>query len=238
MLIRINKNAKKKGFIEEDLDAFLIQKGNYKKLRKWVIRPSELGQCTRKIVMLILGLVTETVTPQQQRVFDNGNDVHKRYLKSYLPKLNCKPVKIHVQKNGTEEIVDFSEVLIENKEYWIRGAPDAVILNPKDGHKYIFELKSIKQENFFDLNGPHEDHLDQVHIYMFLTDIKKAIVLYENKNTQGIKEYTVDFDQKRMDDIFNRIKVIQMFVRNYEDTKLLPAKCTSQFCIACKGDVP
>lgn len=237
MFIKIHKGTKPKGFIETELDAYLQQKGNYKKQRKWVIRPSELGQCTRKIVMLILGLVTETVTPQLQRIFDNGNDVHKRYLKSYLPKLGCKPVKVEVTKNGVTERVDFSEVLIQNKDYWIRGAPDAVILNPKDGYKYVFELKSIKQENFYDLEAPQEDHIDQVTLYMFLTDLTRAIVLYENKNTQSIKEFTVTLDPERLNQILQKIRMIQSFVINYEATKALPAKCGAGYCIACKGDL-
>ncbi len=236
MFIKIHKGTRKKGFMEEELDSYLTLKGNSKKTRKWVIRPSELGQCTRKIVMLILGLIEDTITPQQQRIFDNGNDVHRRYLKSYLPKIGCKPVKIKVTKNGVSEKVDFSEVLIENKDYWIRGAPDAVILNPHDGLKYVFELKSIKQENFAVLEGPHEDHIDQVTIYMFLTDTKKALVLYENKNTQSIKEFVVDFDPKRLDTILKKIRTIQGYVTNYQETQALPDKCGVNYCIACKGE--
>lgn len=236
MFIKVHKGTRVKGFIEEELDAFLAAKANSKKTRKWVIRPSELGQCTRKIVMLILNLIQDKVTPQQQRIFDNGNDVHKRYLKSYLPKIGCKPVKIRVRKNGVEEKVDFSEVLIENKELWIRGAPDAIILNPKDGHKYVFELKSIKQENFYDLEAPSEDHIAQVTLYMFLTDTKKAIILYENKNTQSIKEFVVEFSQKRLDDLIAKIRTIQKFVTNYESTKQLPDKCNVNYCIACNEE--
>lgn len=236
MFIKIRKGTRQKGFIEEELDTFLEAKANSKKTRKWTVRPSELGQCTRKIVMLILGLLQDKITPQQQRIFDNGNDVHRRYLKSYLPKIGCKPVKIRVRKNGIEEKVDFSEVLIENKEFWIRGAPDAVILNPKDGHKYVFELKSIKQENFYDLEAPSEDHLDQVTIYMFLTDTKRAIVLYENKNTQSIKEFKVEFSQKRLDKILDKIRAIQQYVTNYESTKQLPEKCDVSYCIACNRE--
>lgn len=235
MLIKITKGTRKKGIIEAELDSYLDKKANYKKPRKWVIRPSEIGQCERKIVMSILNLVEETFTPQQQRIFDNGNDVHKRYLKSYLPKIGCKPVNVKIKKNGVEETVDFSEVLIENKEFWIRGAPDAVIFNPADGHKYIFELKSIKQENYYNLEAPQEDHVDQVHLYMFLTNIDRSIVLYENKNTQSIKEFIVEFSQERLDAVLNKIRSIQNYVKNYETTKELPSPCNKSYCVACKG---
>jgi hypothetical protein len=69
---------------------------------------------------------------------------------------------------------------------------------------------------------------------MFLTNIDRAIVLYENKNTQSIKEFEVPFDQKRFAVIVEKILSIQEFLKNYEATKNLPVKCDKYYCIACK----
>jgi hypothetical protein len=217
-----------KGWFSHELDTYLESKSsansNYE--RKRTIRPSEIGQCTRKIVRLILNQVKDSpAEPKQQRTFDMGNSVHKRYLKTYIPAMGCAVVIDHEP---------FIERTIENKELWLRGAPDAVILNRQDGLLYIFELKSIKQELFQELSTPSEDYLDQVHLYMFMTDIPRAIVFYENKNNQDIMEFHIPIDKVRLNNVLNKVKEIKEYVLNYETTKRLPQKCKSKYCAGCK----
>lgn len=229
-MIKIIKRFPKaeKGWFAEELDGYLKARAlaQAKYPRKRTIRPSEIGQCIRKIVCLILNKVTYIpVEPKQQRTFDMGNAVHTRYLTQYIPAIGCA-----MTIDGQVQI----EQKLENKELWLRGAPDAIVINKKDGLPYIFELKSIKQELFTELTAPSEDYLDQVHLYMFMTNIPRAIVFYENKNNQDILEFGIAFDQVRMNNILEKIKSIQDYVINYDTTGKLPVKCHSKYCEGCK----
>lgn len=238
MIIKIIKRAPKtdKGWFSQALDSYLDSRSeasaNYE--RKRTIRPSEIGQCTRKIVRLILNQVKEEpADPKQQRTFDMGNAVHKRYLKTYIPAIGCAVTK-DVVENGVSVKKPFIELTIEDKELWLRGAPDAVIQNRKDGKLYIFELKSIKQELFEELTTPSEEYLDQVHLYMYMTGIPRAIVFYENKNNQDIMEFYLDLDKTRLNNVLAKIRTIQEYVTNFATTGKLPPKCKSKYCVGCK----
>jgi hypothetical protein len=229
-MVRIIRDLQlgKDGFFTRKLNNCLI-KSQYKFTRSHVIRPSEIGGCTRKIVSSILGIGSdELVTPQQQRIFDNGNYVHKRYLKSYIPRIGCV-AKVKDIDGKIKEFIDFP---IENKEYWLKGKPDAIIFNDENGLPYIFELKSIKQELFIGLQQPDPSYIAQVHIYMFLTNIPRAIVFYENKNTQDIKEFEILKDQNLLDSLLLKIKLIQKYVLEYSETNQLP-ECTCEYA-SCK----
>ena len=53
---------------------------------------------------------------------------------------------------------------------------------------FVIDFKSIKDQNFASLEGAEYKHAVQVNIYMWLLGLDGAIVLYENKNTQKIRE--------------------------------------------------
>jgi len=234
-IIRDNKIGRD-GFFTRQINTYLQTKSNFDYPRDRIIRPSEITECTRAIVCKLLGFsVREVITPRQQRIFDNGNYVHKRYLKSYIPHMGWA-AKVEVDDNGKTKIKDFIEVTAYNEELWLKGTPDAVIINKEDGLPYIFELKSIKQELFFALEQPDWGYMAQVHLYMLLTGIPRAIVFYENKNDQDIKEFLVLQDPHIMELLLNKIKEIQTYVLNYEETKLLPPFCMDKYCMLCKNE--
>jgi len=238
MIIKLTRKstAGKGGFFTRALDKFLDHKarGSIRK-RKRTIRPSEIGYCLRNIVMSILNLLPEDVVePRIQRIFDNGNSVHTRYLRGYLKFLDCRPLDVEVEKDGKMEWVECVEQRFEDKELWLKGSPDAIIHNPEDGLDYIFELKSIKQEQFNKLNGPLIEHIYQAYVYMHMTGIPRALILYENKNTQEIKEFIVTRDEKLMIEVLNKIKSVIKYVTEYETTRALPPKCHDRYCGACK----
>ena len=105
----------------------------------------------------------------------------------------------------------------------------------RQGLLHIFELKSIKQELFYELTEPSEEYLDQVHVYMYMTSIPRAIVFYENKNNQEIKEFAIELDQKRLDEVLTKIITIQAFVTEYDKSGLLPPKCKQKWCVGCNS---
>ncbi len=132
------------------------------------------------------------------RVFDNGHDVHER-LQKYL------------EKTG---VLLQAEVPIENTDYQIKGHTDGII-NIK-GIKGILEIKSINSSGFYSLYAPKEDHLIQVNIYMFCTGIERAVLLYECKDNQELKEFYVKQDMDILQPILAKIRDVQQMIQTKE----------------------
>lgn len=206
------------GFVTEAIDAVLNQPR--KDFPHPTISPSQISECMRKLVALLVGLkIEDKIEPQYQRIFDNGTYVHKRFLKLYLPQTQ---IVCHLLNIEQETYKDFIEFTLHDPEYWLKGQPDAVIFNPADGLKYVFELKSVKHENFQNLAGPELSHIMQVNLYMYLTNIPRAVILYECKNDQDIKEYVIEQQPEQIAFLLNRIRNIQAAVATYKATGQLP----------------
>jgi hypothetical protein len=113
----------------------------------------------------------------------------------------------------------YSEVLVVDEDYCIRGSTDGIVV--LDTGKYVFEFKTINAQGFGALAEPIEDHKRQALLYLYCLqnrsafvetirerDIERgdklmevfeaermpykgAIVVYMNKDTQEFKEYVV-----------------------------------------------
>lgn len=201
--------AGKGGFFSKLLNG-LLEASRFRLPRERIIRPSGVTECMRYIVADILNMpMDESIDGRVQRIFDNGSYVHKRYLKGYLPKLGIV-AKVFDLKTGKKK--DFIEISVSNADYWLKGSPDAVIINFDEGLPYVFELKSIKAENFYGLTEPDWPYLAQIHLYMFLTGIPRALMVYESKNTQEIKEFVIKEDPSVTKRLLERIRQIQAHV--------------------------
>ena len=128
------------------------------------------------------------VDPQLRRIFDNGTMTHRR-IQEYLAKMT------RAKKYPFKLIKD--ELPIFDKEYRIGGNTDGVI--EVDGELYILEIKTINTTQFRKLTEPLWKHMDQAHLYMYCADIPQAIFLYEDKNTQALKDFVVQRDEDKMD---------------------------------------
>ena len=131
---------------------------------------------------------------QLLRVFDNGHDVHKR-IQKYLRELGL-----------LKEI----ECPVENREYEIRGHADGIL--EIDGKKGVLEIKSINSRGFYGLFEPDERHLIQANVYMFCLEIPRGVILYENKDNQGLKEFLVKQDPKVLRPVLEKIKLVQSWI--------------------------
>jgi hypothetical protein len=75
--------------------------------------------------------------------------------------------------------------------------PDAIIEFGKE--QYIVEIKGYKSEHFAKLDesgAPPEYAHVQANLYMHLLQIQRAIILVENKDTQEIKLWIVEYNPK------------------------------------------
>jgi len=168
-----------------------------------IIRPSGIAGCARAIVYDILGIpAKERNTPQTQRIFDNGHGVHHR-IENYLEKMKL----FDVLSDGKPA----REVALSNDEYWIKGTCDG-ILNI-EGMKFILEIKSINTWKYSTLEQPEWYYLDQIHLYFYCSGIPQGIFLYENKDTQVLREFIIEQDDERLNKLLDKIRFIQDCVK-------------------------
>ena len=51
-------------------------------------------------------------------------------------------------------------------------------------------------------------------MYLYFFNIKKGIVLYENKNTQELKEFVVEYDEKTVRDVLEKFEILRAQIKN------------------------
>lgn len=203
------------GFFTEALDSFL-ESSQVHYNNTGVIRPSQIHECAKYLAADILNLIPfEPKSAVQQRVLDNGTYVHKRMLQKYLPKMGITSYILDLKKG---EVKPFIEVSLRDDALWLKGNPDAIIINSTDGLPYVFELKSMRTGEFQNLMFAKPEHVLQLHCYFYLSNISQGILFYENKDDQKTKEFVIQRDELIMSGILKKISNIQQAVRN----KILP----------------
>jgi CRISPR-associated protein Cas4 len=159
--------------LKDDIDQFYRDSFNGAERSYFYI--SDAGKCQRALYFQFKNAPRQEPSPRILRVFDEGDYVHMR-LMSVLFSLG---------------IVRASEVKIPPIEL-IHGRADAIIEQEKE--LYVVEIKSSSGFKFRTLKKPQSDHVKQIQLYMHYFNIPHGIVLYENKDTQDLKEFAVSYD--------------------------------------------
>ena len=208
---RAKENVYDKWLIKE-LDKYLTQ--SQRPVRQGVFYPSALGSpCDRYLYNCYFGLVKEdAIDSVTRRIFDCGDYLGYRYEK-YFEKMGIL-------------IATESSLKLDNPP--ISGRLDFLIKH-KDSHLAIVELKSINQRGFKALSKPKDDHYIQIQIYLNLTSYENGIVLYECKDDQKIKAFSVMKDEAVWKTITDRcLKIMNM--------KEQPIKCTGLRWCPCRRE--
>lgn len=166
--------------------------------------------------------------------FKNGWVLHEKYQSLFL-----KYGKVAYFNNDFDKPeLDYSH-FDEDRLLWF--SPDA-ILNV-EGEDMVIEIKGYKAETFdkMDENGPAPtDAWKQVNLYMHLLNLKHGLILVENKNTQELKVWCVEYDGTLAQPYLDRIYHFRTALHKAENDKGLPARiCSSakdrnaEKCLAC-----
>jgi len=109
---------------------------------------------------------------------------------------------------GNSKKLKYEEVLVHSAELNFEGHVDAIV--DVRGTPYrrdnkldllIVDFKTMNKDEFKTLEKPKNEHVVQVHIYMWLKDIHGAVVLYEDKNNQALKELYVPRNEAMVNQI-------------------------------------
>ena len=124
-------------------------------------------------------------------------------------------------KCGKNELEYHEVTVCSDSKYNFKGNVDAVIdLRGSEFEKgndydvYVVDFKSMKDSYFSELKQPKHEHVVQTHIYMYILDLKLAIVLYENKDNQQVKEMLVPRDERLIKKIKEEAIWLKKVLRN------------------------
>ena len=146
------------------------------------------------------------------RIFDNGHFTHAR-LESYII------AAVHSVKGKA-----WNELSYAPDEKLRSGTADIGMI--LWGWPYLIEIKSIKRSGFEALGAEADpDHVGQLNQYMGISGVKAGFVLYENKDTQDLREYFVRYDHERW--LANEQNVVDPVLAHVE-AGTLPDKITEE----------
>lgn len=108
----------------------------------------------------------------------------------------------------------YEEILVRSDpEYNFAGHVDAVMdlrgspyERGGDYDLFVVDFKTMKDSYFSDVTQAKYEHAVQVNIYMWLLDINGAVVVYENKDNQQLKEMFVARDDVLIEKIKEEAK--------------------------------
>jgi CRISPR/Cas system-associated exonuclease Cas4 (RecB family) len=201
--------------------------------------PSSVGKCLRAIVYQMLGYEGREPDAKGLSIMDNGTYFHER-------------MESNIRKT---DIFVASELPLKNEQLNISGRLDLVIKNfsphtPDDkivkliNHKsetvyegpsndvMIVELKSINEKGFTYLKGkgePKEEHVQQIQLYMYMTGIHSGILLYENKNTQEMMDFYVEYNEEVVQEVVIKI----MKAKQYKERTIIPPRDYAKSSMQC-----
>lgn len=246
LLKDIVKGSKTKSSLISLLDEFLVKENNKPTTRKkLVFHPSEISYpnaCYRKIqysFLEALGIEFKKSYPfrvnaKLARIFNNGSYMHDRF-QTYFWKMNilegrweCKLCGAEFYDTSPEEcpecscplFLKYDEVVVEDPKNLIYGHADGILNGKKES--VVLELKSMNEYRFKSLRAPLEEHKRQIMIYMYCIPMNKGYIIYENKNSQDIKSFKINYDKEIIEDILENIR---KFRSSWFRGKLLPRLC-------------
>jgi len=179
--------------IKEKIDDFYLSKQRDRDKEHFYI--TDAGKCPRSVYFQFKKIPKKPMDARVMRVFEHGDHTHLRIISSLF----------------SLGLVKATEIDIPNKEF-IHGRADVIITI--DGEPYVVEIKSMNSSSFSRLEAPDPDHYKQIQMYLYFFNIKKGIVLYENKNTQELKEFAVDYDETTVRDILEKFHILMEQIKS------------------------
>lgn len=152
---------------------------------------TDAGKCPRQIFFKFKKAPRAEMEPRIMRIFDVGDYTHMR-LMSVLFSLG---------------IVRAAEVKIPPQEI-ISGRADAII-GLEGGKPYVVDFKSISSYGFKSLEKPKPEHVKQIQLYLHYFKVPQGILLYENKNSQELKEFQITYDPALVEKLLEDFKTLK-----------------------------
>lgn len=164
--------------------------GDTQEHRRYYPSPSKVGKCPRALTYHAIGIVPDPLPDRALLIFDDGH-WHEELLKDHIR----KTVFQLIEWKGPKQRVHIATIAGQD----MTGELDGLLQDPM-GAQWLLELKSINHFSFERLDAdPLPEHRRQVNLYLHGLlqaglPIRKALILYKNKNTAAMKEFVIEYD--------------------------------------------
>ena len=175
--------------LKEIIDKYYQDKRDERDKERFYV--SDAGKCPRQIFFKFKKAPRKEMEPRILRIFDQGDYVHLRLMRDLF----------------SLGIVVASEIDIPPQED-IGGRADAIVRI--NNELYLVDFKSINSTILQKMDAPKEEHVLQVQLYLHFFKLKKGILLYEGKDNSMLKEFLVEYDEKKAKKVledFNHLKI-------------------------------
>lgn len=174
--------------LKELIDEFYLENQKNREQTRFYI--TDAGKCPRAVFFKFKSAPREAIEPRLMRIFEHGEHIHRNIFNIlYRLKIGCT-----------------TEIKIPDQEI-VSGRADAILC--MDNENYVLDIKSINSMLFRKLEEPKEENIFQVQLYMHFFGIKKAILLYVDKDQQNLKEFSVDYDEKLCRDLMDKFYALK-----------------------------
>ena len=174
--------------LKELIDQFYTENQKNREQTRFYI--TDAGKCPRAVFFKFKNAPKEPIEARLMRIFEHGESIHRNIFNIlYRLKIGCT-----------------TEIPIPPQEI-VSGRADAILC--VNNENYVLDIKSINSMLFRKLNEPKEENVYQIQLYMHFFGIKKAILLYVDKDQQNLKEFFVDYDEKLCKDLMDKFYVLK-----------------------------
>ncbi len=201
---------------------------------------SEQEWCTRRYVLSEL-FPDEAAPPalnswdwKRSAIFENGWSLHKRWQSLFFQ--HGRVVYSHLLNGQVDSLAPASpelDLTHYDPERNLYFSPDAILDFGPD--RYVVEIKGVKQESYLELTDDLQTAMDccetvhkayyQCQLYMHLLELKRGIILVENKNTQEFKVWVISYDKDAVLENIHRAYRVKGALVVYQQAQKLPARC-------------
>lgn len=214
--------------LSEAIEMYLVKRAKSKRrVREHVISmvdrprpggrlsPSAIGGCKRQAALSFLGVQGKRNTDTElELIFEDGNWRHHKWQALMLDMQ-----KVLGRKHF--RVVSFEGRAVYEGLY-IAGHLDVHVVIK--GVHYIIDIKGINSFGFKRVclqdRKPMDHHLDQLIAYMKAKNVRRGIILYDNKDNQQYKPFLFQFDKAIWREVVTWCESVVTSMEN----KRLPAK--------------
>lgn len=189
--------------LKELIDQFYLdrEKGRNRDQIRFYI--TDAGRCPRSIFFKFKKAPKEEMEARVLRMFDHGDYIHQLIMRSLIAIRDVRVITAEVDI-APQEIVS--------------GRADAILSDKKD--LYVLDIKSMNSMVFKNLEEAKEENINQLQLYLHFFKIPKGILLYVNKDTQELKEFIVNYNQKTAESLLKDLADLKMKI----DSNVIPSR--------------
>lgn len=159
-----------------------------------------------------------------KRIFTEGDAIHEKWQRLFIRGGLCKPLDCDMTHHNDDYALTYTPDIIASipVTYKLEDVYNDDV--PKED--YIIEIKSVNTF-MYKKQKYHASGRKQCQLYMYLTGIKKGIVLCDSKNDQEFKVYKYDYTPSEISDYISRLERIQEYSDRLINYNRLVRRCES-----------